>query len=143
MDGISWLDTVPIARVVSRCTADIEAMDEALPLYMDLLLKIFISLVVSLVAVVFVAGWRALLLGAFIAIAGAGWGSIYLRAQLCVKRENSNAKSPGTFPLPSVMLEFSLTRQDALQYCLIFMLRWEGPVSVESLQWPTDPEDYI
>lgn len=74
-------------------------MDETLPLYMDLLLKIFISLIVSLAAVVFVAGWRTLVLGAFITLAGAGWGSIYLRAQLCVKRENSNAKSPGAYLL--------------------------------------------
>lgn len=50
MDGISWLDTVPIARVVFPCTMDIEAMDGALPLYAD-------PLVVSLAATVFVTGW--------------------------------------------------------------------------------------
>lgn len=70
---------------------------------MESLLQILISLVVALVAVVYVAGWRAVILGLLIVFAGAGWGSIYLRAQLCVKRENSNAKSPGAVHSPPYM----------------------------------------
>lgn len=90
-----WLDTVPLARIVSRCTTDIEAIDDSLPTWMEAFIQISIMLLVSLAAVVYIAGWRAIFVGAIVAIAAATWGAIYLRAQLCVKRENSNAKSPG------------------------------------------------
>lgn len=92
-----WLDTVPLARIVSRCTTDIEAIDDSLPMWMVTFIQISIMLLVSLAAVVFIAGWQAIVVGVITAVAATTWGAIYLRAQLCVKRENSNAKSPGNF----------------------------------------------
>lgn len=86
---------MPRARVISRCTADMESIDEALPTSMEGVLQTIVTLSVSLIAVVFIAGWQALVLGSIIAVTGSFCANIYLRAQLCVKRENSNAKSPG------------------------------------------------
>lgn len=62
---------------------------------LELLIERTVMLLVSLVAVISVAGWTAALLGAVVFLAGVGCGIVYLKAQLCIKRENSNAKSPG------------------------------------------------
>ena len=61
------------------------------------LVELAVTLLVSLAAVISVAGWTAALLGAVVFLGGAGYGMVYLKAQLCIKRENSNAKSPGNF----------------------------------------------
>ena len=60
-------------------------------------IEVAVMLLVSLVAVISVAGWAAALLDIVVFLGGTGYGIVYLKAQLCIKRENSNAKSPGSF----------------------------------------------
>ena len=71
------------------------AIDDQLGHLLQYLLEISLLLATTLGAVIYIAGWRAGLWGLVVAAAGIGCGTIYLKAQLCVKRENSNAKSPG------------------------------------------------
>lgn len=92
---VRWYDTVPLSRIISRCTTDIAAIDDTLPNWMESLLQKLIMLMIALAVVVYVSGWRAVLMGSAIAFVGVGFSRVYLKAQLCVKRENSNAKSPG------------------------------------------------
>lgn len=86
---------MPLARVISRCTTDIEAIDDNMSSMLEGLIKITAFLLVTLIAVISMAGWISALLGVIVFAAGAGCGMVYLKAQLCIKRENSNAKSPG------------------------------------------------
>lgn len=72
-----------------------EIIDDTLGNELSNLIELTATLTVSLTAVIYIAGWVAALLGIAIALVGYICGSIYLKAQLCVKRENSNAKSPG------------------------------------------------
>ena len=97
--SVRWYDTVPLSRIISRCTTDIAAIDDDLPNWTESLLQKLIVLIIALAAVVYIAGWRAVLMGSVITIAGVGCSRVYLKAQLCVKRENSNARSPGIFLL--------------------------------------------
>lgn len=72
-----------------------EIIDDTLGNQLSNLAELIAMLSVSLAAVIYVAGWRAAVLGVVVAIIGFGFGTIYLKAQLCIKRENSNARSPG------------------------------------------------
>lgn len=93
---------MPLARIISRCTTDIQSIDDNMSNMLEALIEITVMLLVSLVAVISIAGWTAALLGAIVFFAGAGCGVVYLKAQLCIKRENSNAKSPGSSGLFAV-----------------------------------------
>jgi hypothetical protein len=72
------------------------AIDGTLARLVQDLLEATILLTIALAAVVYIAGWRAALWGLIVGVAGIACGMIYLKAKLCVKRENSNAKSPGS-----------------------------------------------
>ncbi|KAF8507383.1 P-loop containing nucleoside triphosphate hydrolase protein [Hysterangium stoloniferum] len=90
---LRWLDTVPTARIIARCTQDIRAVDGAIPLYFSSLVNISQTMLVSFVAVViFVPAF--ILPGVLVAIVGVVCGQMYIRAQLPVKREMSNRRSP-------------------------------------------------
>lgn len=124
----SWFDTVPRARIISRCTTDMESIDEALPTSMENLMQTVVMLSVSLVAVVWIAGWQALVLGSVVAVVGSFCANIYLKAQLCVKRENSNAKSPGMVNFRFGLLFMSGRYSNLVQYYHTFMPPWEASV---------------
>ncbi|KAJ7916159.1 multidrug resistance-associated ABC transporter [Mycena leptocephala] len=65
-----WLDVTPTSRIIARCTADTDAVDDSLSEgFFDLM-------------------------GALVGLIGAWCGHIYMASQLSVKRELSNAKSP-------------------------------------------------
>jgi hypothetical protein len=85
-----------------------QAIDGMLGRLLQDLLEITILLATTLAAVIYIAGWRAALLGLIVAAAGTGCGILYLKAQLCVKRENSNAKSPGNAQHPYATYLFSI-----------------------------------
>lgn len=72
-----------------------EIIDDSLGNQLSNFIELFAMLSVCLAAVIYIAGWRAAVLGVVVAIIGFGLGTIYLKAQLCIKRENSNARSPG------------------------------------------------
>jgi ABC-type multidrug transport system fused ATPase/permease subunit len=90
----SWLDTVPIGRIITRCTRDIATIDGEFGGIFIYFLELTAMLVTYFVATVIVAGISALASGAVVLVLGGFLGFVYLRAQLCVKREMSNSKAP-------------------------------------------------
>ncbi|KAI0767285.1 P-loop containing nucleoside triphosphate hydrolase protein [Fomes fomentarius] len=90
---LRWLDMTPTSRIIARCTADIQAMDTQISHIMHSLLEGTIYMIVKIAAVVFML--PIFLAAAAIVAALGGWISqIYMRAQLSVKRELSNARAP-------------------------------------------------
>ncbi|TDL29986.1 P-loop containing nucleoside triphosphate hydrolase protein [Rickenella mellea] len=90
---LRWLDTTPAARVIARCTQDIRAVDGPLSHDLSWLCEMTITLLVKLGAVV---SFTPIFVFPGIAVGALGnWcGQIYIKAQLAVKREMSNARSP-------------------------------------------------
>ncbi|KAK0465231.1 uncharacterized protein EV420DRAFT_1637381 [Desarmillaria tabescens] len=90
---LRWLDTTPTSRVITRCTQDIRALDGPITMWFMYVVEISVTMVVKFVAVVIVTP-LFLFPSVIVALAGAWCGQMYIKAQLSVKREMSNAKSP-------------------------------------------------
>lgn len=90
----SWLDTVPIGRVITRCTRDVSTIDGQFTGMFSFFMQLTLMLTTYFVTSIVVAGTSAFVSGGIVVIAGAFLGNVYLKAQLCVKREMSNAKAP-------------------------------------------------
>ncbi|KAF9481121.1 multidrug resistance-associated ABC transporter [Pholiota conissans] len=90
---LRWLDKTPTARMIARCTQDIQAVDGPIPESFTALTEIGMSIVTKIVVIVIFA---PVFFAPGIAVAALGFylGNLYLRAQLSVKREMSNARSP-------------------------------------------------
>lgn len=88
-----WLDVTPTSRIITRCTQDIQATDEAVPRSINVVASICIVLVSRVFVLV---AWAPVFLLPCIAVIGFGvWiGTVYIKAQLSVKREMSNRKAP-------------------------------------------------
>ncbi|KAF8513334.1 P-loop containing nucleoside triphosphate hydrolase protein [Hysterangium stoloniferum] len=90
---LRWFDTVPTARIIARCTQDIDAIDGAVPsnlmgvLHISVIILINFAAVVMFVPVFLIPGLVVFLLGVIS-------GQLYIQAQLPVKREMSNRRSP-------------------------------------------------
>ncbi|KAG6371568.1 ABC transporter type 1, transmembrane domain-containing protein [Boletus reticuloceps] len=97
-----WLDTTPVARVITRCTQDIGAVDGAFSVHLAILVELTIAMLVSLAAVVYLAP-LFILPGLIIAIIGGWCGQMYMKAELSVKRELSNAKAPMLAHLSAIL----------------------------------------
>ncbi|KAF9476113.1 multidrug resistance-associated ABC transporter [Pholiota conissans] len=90
---LRWLDETPVGRIITRCTQDITAVDGPVPnslLWLaDAISGIFAKLgAVILFTPIFL--WP----GLAVAFVGLYMGNMYLKAQLSVKRETSNARAP-------------------------------------------------
>ncbi|PBK89704.1 hypothetical protein ARMGADRAFT_1167459 [Armillaria gallica] len=90
---LRWLDTTPTSRVITRCTQDIRALDGPVTMWFMFLVEISVTMLIKFVAVVIVTP-LFLFPSVIVALAGAWCGQVYIKAQLSVKREMSNAKSP-------------------------------------------------
>ncbi|KAL4247270.1 ATP-binding cassette transporter C [Abortiporus biennis] len=90
---LRWLDKTPASRIIARCTQDIAAIDGPVATFMGALIDITLSIVVKFFAVLLISPLFGVI-GLAVALAGGWLGNIYMQAQLPVKRENSNAKSP-------------------------------------------------
>ncbi|TFY68446.1 hypothetical protein EVJ58_g1015 [Rhodofomes roseus] len=77
---LRWLDKTPTSRIIARCTQDIQE-----EMSLEMLMKL---VVVAVISPIF------LIPGVFIAAVGGWIGEVYMKAQLAVKRERSNAKAP-------------------------------------------------
>ncbi|KAF8446361.1 hypothetical protein L210DRAFT_3642588 [Boletus edulis BED1] len=97
-----WLDTTPVARVVTRCTQDIGAVDGAFSVHLATLVELTIAMLASLAAVVYLAP-LFILPSLIIAIMGGWCGQVYMKAELSVKRELSNAKAPMLAHLSAIL----------------------------------------
>lgn len=107
-----WLDKTPTSRIIARCTQDIQestlsiavvhslyltllyfTVDTSLARWSSALTELSLEMLSKLVVVVIISP-IFLIPGACIAALGAWVGEIYVKAQLAVKRERSNAKAP-------------------------------------------------
>ncbi|KAJ7323675.1 hypothetical protein DFH08DRAFT_917047 [Mycena albidolilacea] len=89
----SWLDVTPTSRIIARCTADINAVDDSLSEAVWNFLNITLTMVVNFSAVIFFTP-LFILPGSLVTLLGIWCGRIYLASQLSVKREWSNARAP-------------------------------------------------
>ncbi|PPR05406.1 hypothetical protein CVT24_008020 [Panaeolus cyanescens] len=88
-----WLDLTPTGRIIARCTQDIRAIDGPLANSFAAVVDISTSMITRLlVVVVFTPVF--LVPAISVVAAGAYLGNLYLKSQLSVKREMSNARSP-------------------------------------------------
>ncbi|KAI0039394.1 P-loop containing nucleoside triphosphate hydrolase protein [Auriscalpium vulgare] len=90
---LRWLDTTPVSRVIARCTQDINALDGAIANNFQTVVSQSTEMLVKLGAVVLITP-AALLPGALVLLLGGACGQVYMRAQISVKREMSNARAP-------------------------------------------------
>ncbi|KAJ3557435.1 hypothetical protein NM688_g1474 [Phlebia brevispora] len=88
-----WLDTTPSSRVVARCTRDIDAVDNAIVDYIQSLTDMTSNTIVKFGAVIVMTPLFSIP-GAVLCVVGVWMGQLYMKAQLAVKREQSNARSP-------------------------------------------------
>lgn len=85
---------MPVGRVITRCTQDISTIDGPLSNLGSALMQLNVFLISALVTTVAMTGWPALFAGLIMAFLGGMLGHIYLKGQLSIRREMSNAKSP-------------------------------------------------
>ncbi|KIJ38934.1 hypothetical protein M422DRAFT_33000 [Sphaerobolus stellatus SS14] len=90
---LRWLDETPTSRIITRCTQDIRAVDGPVADSWEIVVEIGLAVISKLVVVVmFTPIFLFPALGvAFMAMYA---GNMYLKAQMAVKREMSNAKAP-------------------------------------------------
>ncbi|KAF8507385.1 ATP-binding cassette transporter [Hysterangium stoloniferum] len=90
---LRWLDTVPTARIISRCTQDIRTVDGAMPQFFADLVDGSLTMLIKFAAVIIFV--PAFLLPALaMGICCIFYGQMYIHAQFPIKREMSNRRSP-------------------------------------------------
>ncbi|KAG9012419.1 hypothetical protein FRB94_006034 [Tulasnella sp. JGI-2019a] len=90
---LHWLDSTPTGRIVSRFTQDIRAVDGPVASMLCELMEVGVNMVGKVCGIVIFSPiffFPSVLAAAF----GRYIGNIYMAAQLSIKREMSNAKSP-------------------------------------------------
>ncbi|KDR83043.1 hypothetical protein GALMADRAFT_866150 [Galerina marginata CBS 339.88] len=120
---LRWLDETPTGRIIARCTQDIRAVDGVIPLAFLDLTELAMSMLTKIGVIV---ALTPLFLCPGIAVASLGLylGNMYLKAQLSVKREMSNARSP-------LLAHFSAAIAGIVS---IRAYSAQGPFKVESLK---------
>lgn len=90
---LRWLDRTPVSRIITRCTQDIAAVDNMIPRILLMIIQNTTSMLIELILIVLITP-QFLVVGIITAITGAYAGQLYMKAQMAVKREMSNAKAP-------------------------------------------------
>ncbi|KAJ3890944.1 hypothetical protein GG344DRAFT_77404 [Lentinula edodes] len=90
---LRWLDTTPTSRVIARCTQDIRAVDGPVAMWLQAVSEISMMMILKYTAVVVITP-IFFFPGVAVAFLGAVCGQVYIKAQLSVKREMSNARAP-------------------------------------------------
>ncbi|KAF8832671.1 hypothetical protein HHX47_DHR1001791 [Lentinula edodes] len=108
---LRWLDTTPTSRVIARCTQDIRAVDGPVAMWLQAVSEISMMMILKYTAVVVITP-IFFFPGVAVAFLGAVCGQVYIKAQLSVKREMSNARAPvlGHFGAAIAGLRNSLER---------------------------------
>ncbi|KAL5499199.1 hypothetical protein ACEPAH_1717 [Sanghuangporus vaninii] len=89
-----WLDVTPVGRIITRCTQDISTIDQQFAMFANIFLSLTLNMVTLFLSSVIMAGQYALISGLFIFVLSTSLGHVYLKCQMCTRREMSNAKSP-------------------------------------------------
>ncbi|KIP07615.1 hypothetical protein PHLGIDRAFT_413728 [Phlebiopsis gigantea 11061_1 CR5-6] len=88
-----WLDVTPTSRVITRCTQDIQAVDGPVSQAFQVVVTMILGMITKLGVVVLYT--PVFLPPALVIVSFGIWlGSLYIKTQLSVKREMSNAKAP-------------------------------------------------
>ncbi|KZV91533.1 P-loop containing nucleoside triphosphate hydrolase protein [Exidia glandulosa HHB12029] len=90
---LRWLDIVPVSRVITRCTQDLRSIDGPLGVMCAEVAETSFAILTRLAAIVVMSPVFTFP-GILIALIGWGCGQVYIKSQLSVKREMSNARSP-------------------------------------------------
>ncbi|RPD81341.1 multidrug resistance-associated ABC transporter [Lentinus tigrinus ALCF2SS1-7] len=90
---LRWLDKTPTSRIITRCTQDIQCIDGQLANTLGWVMELTVAMVMKFLAVVSFSPIFAFP-GFIVSIVGGWCGQIYMKAQLSVKREMSNARAP-------------------------------------------------
>ncbi|KAJ6465017.1 P-loop containing nucleoside triphosphate hydrolase protein [Mycena sanguinolenta] len=90
---LRWMDITPASRVIARFTADITAVDGPILNVFAGFCHVTISMITSFGAIVLLTPLFSIP-GALAALIGGAFGQLFIKAQLSVKRESSNAKAP-------------------------------------------------
>ncbi|KAG9012444.1 hypothetical protein FRB94_006059 [Tulasnella sp. JGI-2019a] len=90
---LRWLDSTPTGRIISRFTRDMQAVDGPVTSSFNDVVQIMLNIATTLVAILIYSP-VFVFPGIIVAIIGAMIGRMYMTAQLSVKREMSNARSP-------------------------------------------------
>ncbi|KAL7411452.1 hypothetical protein BDY24DRAFT_353656 [Mrakia frigida] len=88
-----WLDSTPVGRIIARFSKDFRAIDGVFALFFSDVVEITSILLTKFIGIIIVVpsfSIPAIIMG----LIGTGLGELYIHAQLSVKREMSNAKSP-------------------------------------------------
>ncbi|KAF8309572.1 P-loop containing nucleoside triphosphate hydrolase protein [Clavulina sp. PMI_390] len=90
---LRFLDTTPVGRIVSRFTQDIQTVDTTLSAHVRNISALTSAIILKLGTVVF---FSPIYIFPGMALAGVAFiiGRVYMKAQLSVKRERSNRRSP-------------------------------------------------
>ncbi|KAH9886263.1 P-loop containing nucleoside triphosphate hydrolase protein [Cubamyces lactineus] len=90
---LRWLDKTPTARIITRCTQDIETMDNRIARSTELLVEVTLFMLVRVLAIILFSP-VFIFPAIFVMSVSALCGHIFMKAQLSVKRELSNHKAP-------------------------------------------------
>ncbi|KAH9019330.1 hypothetical protein EDB83DRAFT_2508434 [Lactarius deliciosus] len=90
---LRWLDTTPTSRVITRVTQDIRALDGPISNTFSWFIEISTTMLLKFLAVVYFTPVFSVP-GIALAVFGAWLGRVYMKAQIAIKREMSNAKAP-------------------------------------------------
>ncbi|KAH8986098.1 hypothetical protein EDB92DRAFT_1818411 [Lactarius akahatsu] len=90
---LRWLDKTPTSRIITRVTQDIRALDSPLADAFFWVIDISVTMFLKFIAVVYLTPEFSVP-GIAVAVLGAWLGRVYMKAQIAIKREMSNAKAP-------------------------------------------------
>ncbi|KAI0328372.1 multidrug resistance-associated ABC transporter [Cubamyces sp. BRFM 1775] len=90
---LRWLDITPTSRIIARCTSDIQAIDTNVPRYLLGVVECTVFLLLRVITTALMAP-IFIIFASIVGVAGASLGRIYVKAQMCVKREMSNTRAP-------------------------------------------------
>ncbi|EMD41584.1 hypothetical protein CERSUDRAFT_110134 [Gelatoporia subvermispora B] len=90
---LRWLDRTPVSRIIARCTQDVDIIDSKVQNFMFWIIDQTLDMSIRFFAVIVFSPIFSIP-GVIIAGIGGACGQVYMKAQLCVKREMSNAKAP-------------------------------------------------
>ncbi|KAI0768310.1 P-loop containing nucleoside triphosphate hydrolase protein [Trametes elegans] len=90
---LRWLDKTPTARIITRCTEDIQTLDNRFARTTEVLVQMTAYISMRMLSVVFFSPIFIIPSMVFAVVSGM-YGRFFLKAQLSVKRELSNAKAP-------------------------------------------------
>uniref|UniRef100_A0A8H7XNY7 P-loop containing nucleoside triphosphate hydrolase protein n=1 Tax=Psilocybe cubensis TaxID=181762 RepID=A0A8H7XNY7_PSICU len=90
---LRWLDETPTGRIISRCTGDIETVDLWMIQSVQYVVDMSAGMLATLATIVLFTP-VFVIPGIIAALFGVLLGNVYLKTQLSMNREKSNARSP-------------------------------------------------